>query len=87
MHRRSPAVDRALLILAPLVAFVALGSCGRIAHRDPAALVPVLGALRDAGYPRAVSIEMKRAPEGLAAVRRAVANLAAARDAMEAAHA
>lgn len=57
------------------------------APADPAALAPVLGGLAAAGYARAVSIEMKRAPEGLAAVRRAVAALAAARDAMEAAHA
>jgi sugar phosphate isomerase/epimerase len=54
------------------------------APADPAALAPVLRGLRDAGYARAVSIEMKRAPEALAAVRRAVANLVAARDAMEA---
>ncbi|MBA4766900.1 MAG: sugar phosphate isomerase/epimerase [Porphyrobacter sp.] len=57
------------------------------APADPAALAPVLRALRAAGYARAVSIEMKRAPEGLATVRRAVAALAEARDAMEAAHA
>jgi sugar phosphate isomerase/epimerase len=57
------------------------------APADPAALVPVLQELRRAGYPHAVSIEMKRAPEGLAVVRRAVAGLAAARDAMEALHA
>ena len=57
------------------------------APADPPALVPVLHSLAAAGYDRAVSIEMRRAPEGLAAVRRAVANLAAARDAMEAAHA
>lgn len=57
------------------------------APADPAALAPVLGSLAAAGYARAVSIEMKRAPEGLAAVRRAVAGLIAARDAMEAAHA
>ena len=57
------------------------------APADPAALAPVLGGLAAAGYARAVSIEMKRAPEGLAAIRRAVAGLIAARDAMEAAHA
>lgn len=57
------------------------------APADPAALAPVLGGLAAAGYARAVSIEMKRAPEGLATVRRAVAALAEARDAMEAAHA
>ncbi|MFM7350470.1 MAG: sugar phosphate isomerase/epimerase family protein [Erythrobacter sp.] len=48
-----------------------------------APLVPVLRALREAGYARAVSIEMTRAPEGLAAVRAAVARLAAARQAAE----
>lgn len=57
------------------------------APADPAALAPVLAGLAAAGYQRAVSIEMKRAPEGLAAVRQAVAGLATARDAMEAAHA
>jgi sugar phosphate isomerase/epimerase len=57
------------------------------APADPAALVPVLEGLAAAGYARAVSIEMKRAPQGLAAVRRAVAALAQARDAMEALHA
>jgi sugar phosphate isomerase/epimerase len=57
------------------------------APADPAALVPVLEGLAAAGYPRAVSIEMKRAPEGLAAVRRAVAALTQAHDAMEALHA
>ena len=38
------------------------------------ALVPVLDALRAAGYGRAVSIEMKRAPEGIAAVRAALSH-------------
>ncbi len=57
------------------------------APADLEALAPVLGGLARAGYARAVSIEMKRPPEGLAAVRRAVAGLAAARDAMEALHA
>ena len=57
------------------------------APADSAALVPVLEGLAAAGYARAVSIEMKRAPDGLAAVRRAVRRLVAARDAMEAAHA
>jgi sugar phosphate isomerase/epimerase len=57
------------------------------APADPAALAPVLAGLAAAGYACAISIEMKRAPEGLAAVRRAVAGLVEARDAMEAAHA
>lgn len=57
------------------------------APADPDTLVPVLSGLAAAGYRGAVSIEMKRAPDGLAAVRRAVAGLAAARDAMEALHA
>ena len=57
------------------------------APADPEALVPVLRGLAGAGYARAVSIEMKRAPQGLAALRHAVAGLVAARDAMEAAHA
>lgn len=57
------------------------------APADPAALAPVLQGLAAAGYAKAVSIEMKRAPEGLAAVRRSVAGLVAADDAMEALHA
>jgi sugar phosphate isomerase/epimerase len=57
------------------------------APADPAALAPVLAGLAAAGYPHAVSIEMKRAPEGLAAVRRAVIGLTQAYDAMEALHA
>ncbi len=57
------------------------------APADPAALVPVLAALRGGDYTRAVSIEMKRAPDGLAAVRRAVAGLAAAHHAEETLHA
>jgi sugar phosphate isomerase/epimerase len=57
------------------------------APANPAALAPVLAGLAAAGYARAVSIEMKRAPDGLAAVRRAALGLAAARDAVEAAHA
>lgn len=57
------------------------------APADPGALVPVLGGLAAAGYARAVSIEMKRATDGLAAVRRAASGLRAAVDAMEAADA
>jgi sugar phosphate isomerase/epimerase len=52
-----------------------------------AALVPVLRALRASGYAKAVSIEMKRTPEGLAAVRGAAARLADAHHTTEAAHA
>jgi sugar phosphate isomerase/epimerase len=57
------------------------------APADPAALASVLKGLAAAGYTRAVSIEMKRAPDGLAAVRRAVAGLAEAHKAAEALHA
>ena len=57
------------------------------APADAAALVPVLQGLRAAGYTKAVSIEMKRAPDGLAAVRGAAARLAQAFQATEAAHA
>lgn len=57
------------------------------APADAAALVPVLHGLRACGYVKAVSIEMKRAPEGLAAVRGAVARLAQAHHTTEAAHA
>ncbi len=54
---------------------------------DPATLVPVLHSLAAAGYAHAISIEMRRAPDGLSAVRRAVFAMAQARDAMEASHA
>lgn len=57
------------------------------APADPAALVPVLAGLGAAGYSRAVSIEMKRASDGLAAVRRAVRGLAEAVSQAEALHA
>lgn len=57
------------------------------APADAAALAPVLRGLRDAGYAKAVSIEMKRPPEGIAAVRSAVARLLQASQAAEAAHA
>jgi sugar phosphate isomerase/epimerase len=57
------------------------------APADAAALAPVLRALVAAGYAKAVSIEMKRAPEGLAAVRAAVERLVQAHRAAEAAHA
>ena len=57
------------------------------APADAAALVPVLQGLRASGYAKAVSIEMKRAPEGLAAVRGAAERLAEAHHAAEAAHA
>ena len=74
--------------LAPILAHVHVSEPDLVpAPADPAALAPVLGGLAAARYARAVSIEMKRAPQGLAAVRRAVAGLVEARDAMEAAHA
>jgi sugar phosphate isomerase/epimerase len=57
------------------------------APADAAALVPVLQGLRASGYAKAVSIEMKRAPEGLTAVRGAAARLAEAHRTTEAAHA
>ena len=57
------------------------------APADAAALVPVLRGLRAAGYAKAVSIEMKRPPQGLPEVRRAVTRLAAAHQAAEAIHA
>lgn len=51
-----------------------------MAPSDAAALVPILNALRTGNYAKAVSIEMKRAPEGLVAVKAALENLAAAND-------
>ncbi len=57
------------------------------APADPAALVPVIKGLRAGGYSKAVSIEMKRAQQGLAEVRRAVARLVRAHQAAEAIHA
>ncbi|WP_343344192.1 TIM barrel protein [Sphingomicrobium sp. XHP0239] len=49
------------------------------APADPAALAPVLAALAEKGYDRAVSIEMRRTDEGLAAVTSRIAALAQAR--------
>lgn len=49
------------------------------APADAPALAPVLRGLVAAGYAKAVSIEMKRSPRGLADVRGAVARLVAAR--------
>ncbi len=57
------------------------------APADAAALAPVLRGLRKGGYAKAVSIEMKRPPHGLADVREAVARLIAAHTAAEAVHA
>lgn len=51
------------------------------APADAAALVPVLRGLDAAGYAGAVSIEMKRPPQGLAQVKDAVARLVAAHQA------
>lgn len=45
------------------------------APADPAALAPVLKALRTGGYDKAVSIEMKRPGDGLAGVEGAVTRL------------
>ncbi|ANK12253.1 hypothetical protein A9D12_04060 [Erythrobacter neustonensis] len=74
--------------LAPHLAHVHVSEPGLApAPADPARLVPVLKGLAGARYTRAVSIEMKRAPDGLAAVRRAVNGLRAAVDATEAADA
>lgn len=74
--------------LAPHLAHVHVSEPGLApAPADPALLIPVLAGLAAAGYTRAVSIEMKRASDGLAAVRRAVSGLRAAVDATEAADA
>jgi sugar phosphate isomerase/epimerase len=48
------------------------------APASSAALAPVLKALEDAGYARAVSIEMKRAPGGLTEVESALSRLSTA---------
>lgn len=57
------------------------------APAETAPLVPVIRGLRDAGYAKALSIEMKRPASGLAAVRQAATRLAAARKSAEAVHA
>ena len=57
------------------------------APAEAAALVPVLQGLAAAGYGKAVSIEMKRSPQGLADVRNAVTRLVEARKAAEGIHA
>jgi sugar phosphate isomerase/epimerase len=81
-------VPARLPALAPLLGHVHVSEPDLApAPADPATLVPVLNALGAAGYERAVSIEMKRAPDGLAALRRAVAGLAAAHSSSEAIHA
>lgn len=53
------------------------------APADAAALVPVLQGLAAAGYAKAVSIEMKRSPQGLADLRGAAARLVAAHTAAQ----
>ena len=50
------------------------------APADPAALAPVLSALAEKGYDRAVSIEMRRTDAGLADVASRIAALAQARE-------
>lgn len=57
------------------------------APAEPAALAPVLTALRKAGYAKAVSIEMGRSAQGLADVRAAVSRLSDAHRAAETADA
>jgi sugar phosphate isomerase/epimerase len=57
------------------------------APAHPAELVPLLRTLAASGYAGAVSIEMKRPPEGLPAVRAAAARLAEAVQMTGAAHA
>jgi sugar phosphate isomerase/epimerase len=57
------------------------------APADAAALVPVLQGLVAAGYDKAVSIEMKRSPLGLADVRGAAARVVEAHKTAEAIHA
>lgn len=57
------------------------------APANVAPLVPVFRALKAAGYARAVSIEMKRPAEGLAALREAVGRLAEGHRTAETIHA
>lgn len=57
------------------------------APAETAPLVPVIRALRNAGYAKAVSIEMKRPEGGLEDVRQAAARLAAAHQSAETVHA
>lgn len=81
-------VPARLPALAPRLSHVHVSEPGLApAPADRVALQPVLEGLRAAGYARAVSIEMKRAPDGLASVRRAAASLAKAHIAVEALHA
>ncbi len=88
MNGDFPSVPARLPALAPRLSHVHVSE-PHLAPAPAAAapLVPVLRGLREAGYDHAVSIEMKRSEEGLAAVRRAVARLAEARAAAEAIHA
>lgn len=81
-------VPQRLPALAPRLSHVHVSEPGLApAPADPAALAPVLAGLGAQGYSGAISIEMKRAPEGLAAVRRAVRGLAEAVRQAEALHA
>lgn len=57
------------------------------APADPMRLVPVLRALDAQGYDKAISIEMKRPDRGMSEVKAAIARLAEAARAAEAAHA
>jgi sugar phosphate isomerase/epimerase len=76
MNASYASVPARLPALAPLLNHVHVSEPDLApAPANPAALAPLLKGLRAAGYAKAVSIEMKRPPQGLAEVRRAVSRL------------
>ena len=88
MNASFASVPARLLALAPQLNHVHVSEPDLApAPADPAALVPVLKGLRAAGYAKAVSIEMKRPPQGLAEVRQAVSRLVEAHRVVGAIHA
>ncbi len=81
-------VPARLAALVPRLNHVHVSEAGlALAPADAAALMPIIKGLRAAGYAKAVSIEMKRPPLGLAEVRRAVMRLVAAQRAAAVTHA
>lgn len=84
MNASYPSVPARLPALAPRLNHVHVSEPDLApAPADPRALAPVLTGLRAAGYAKAVSIEMKRPPQGLADVRRAASRLVEAHQAAQ----
>ena len=85
MNRDFDSLPSALGALAPRLAHVHVSEPDLApAPAAAAPLVPVLRALREGGYARAVSIEMRREAQGLKAVRSSVRRLVEAHEEAEA---